>query len=98
MQNVRRIMKILKLIYIKFSDFASKSMLSVIGIDDQFDLLLGYVWLEDHEPWTDWRAKQITRSSPGGNQTYGRQDPSVAITSIASLKSKLVLTMMVFAT
>ncbi|KAG3248865.1 hypothetical protein PI124_g6455 [Phytophthora idaei] len=31
---------------------------------DKYDLILGMMWLEKHEPWIDWRDKAIGTSRP----------------------------------
>jgi len=64
---------------IQFSDFDFTERFSVIDMDDRYDLILGYAWLEDHEPWIDWKTRQIANSSPGRGHTFGLHDPTVAV-------------------
>jgi hypothetical protein len=44
---------------VKFLDFDSVERCLVIDLDSRYDLILGMVWLERHEPWIDWRSKPL---------------------------------------
>ena len=47
-------------------DFDSIERCLVLDLDSRYDLILGMVWLERHEPWIDWRSKTLgaTRNVP----------------------------------
>ncbi|GMF09974.1 unnamed protein product [Phytophthora lilii] len=48
---------------VKFEDFDSTEQF--IGFKmDKYDLILGMLWLEKHEPWIGWRGKTIGASRP----------------------------------
>ncbi|POM58561.1 Pol protein [Phytophthora palmivora] len=46
---------------VKFEDFDSTEAFLVLDMD-KYDLILGMLWLEKHEPWIDWRGKAIGAS------------------------------------
>ncbi|POM60351.1 Gag protein [Phytophthora palmivora] len=48
---------------VKFEDFDSTESFLVLDMD-KYDLILGMLWLEKHEPWIDWRGKAIGTSRP----------------------------------
>ncbi|KAG2773584.1 hypothetical protein PC116_g15104 [Phytophthora cactorum] len=48
---------------VKFEDFDSSEQFTVLEMD-KYDLILGMPWLEKHEPWIDWRCKEIGASRP----------------------------------
>uniref|UniRef100_H3H6U5 Integrase catalytic domain-containing protein n=1 Tax=Phytophthora ramorum TaxID=164328 RepID=H3H6U5_PHYRM len=48
---------------VKFEDFNSTERFLVLDMD-KYDLILGMPWLENHEPWIDWRGKAIGASRP----------------------------------
>ncbi|POM71722.1 Gag protein [Phytophthora palmivora] len=48
---------------VKFEDFDSTESFLVLDMD-KYDLILGIPWLEKHEPWIDWRGKDIGASRP----------------------------------
>jgi hypothetical protein len=41
--------------------FTSDETYFVIPLDDRWDLILGMGWLEDQQPWIDWRSKTLHR-------------------------------------
>ncbi|POM71830.1 Gag protein [Phytophthora palmivora] len=49
---------------VKFEDFDNTESFYVLDID-KYDLIRGMPWLENHEPWIDWRGKDIGASRPG---------------------------------
>ncbi|POM60222.1 Pol protein [Phytophthora palmivora] len=48
---------------VKFEDFDSTASFLILDMD-KYNLLLGMLWLEKHEPWIDWRGKAIGASRP----------------------------------
>ncbi|POM65588.1 Gag protein [Phytophthora palmivora] len=48
---------------VKFEDFDSTDSFLVLD-KDKYDLILSMPWLENHEPWIDWRGKAIGASRP----------------------------------
>ncbi|GMF41102.1 unnamed protein product [Phytophthora fragariaefolia] len=53
---------------VKFLDFDSVERGLVLDLDARYDIILGMVWLEGHEPWIDWGSKPLgaTHFSPSG--------------------------------
>ncbi|CAH0519613.1 unnamed protein product [Peronospora belbahrii] len=53
---------------VKFLDFNCMERCLVLDLDARYDLILGMAWLERHEPWIDWRSKNLgaTRNAPCG--------------------------------
>ncbi|POM70577.1 Putative Polyprotein, partial [Phytophthora palmivora] len=48
---------------VKFEDFDSTESFLVLDMD-KYDLILGMLWLEKHEPWIDWRGQAIGAIRP----------------------------------
>ena len=44
---------------VKFLDFDSIERCLVLDLDSRYDLILGMVWMERHEPWIDWRSETL---------------------------------------
>ena len=53
---------------VKFFDFDSIKLCSVLDLDSICNLILGMAWLESHEPGIYWRSKKLgaTRTAPSG--------------------------------
>lgn len=49
---------------VRFEDFDCVERFTVLDLDEKYDLILGMPWLEEHEPWIDWRSKSIGASKP----------------------------------
>ena len=47
----------------KFSDFSCKEKFTVLDTEGTYDLILGMPWLAKHQPWVDWRARTVARST-----------------------------------
>ena len=62
---------------VKFEDFDFTEKFTVLDMDERYDLILGIAWLQEYEPWIDWKTKSIASSSSGGNHTFGSNDPTV---------------------
>ncbi|KAG3180700.1 hypothetical protein PC128_g15499 [Phytophthora cactorum] len=59
---------------VKFEDFDSSEQFTVLEMD-KYDLILGMPWLENHDPWIDWRGKAIGPShSAVSDRALSRQD------------------------
>ena len=48
----------------KFLDFDCIEQFIVLDMDTRYDLILGFPWLQSHEPWIDWRERTMASSSP----------------------------------
>jgi len=51
---------------IEFSGFKCNEDLIVLDMSYKYDLILGMPWLEKHQPWINWRTKEIGPSSDMG--------------------------------
>ena len=47
----------------KFLDFDSKEELIELPLSCHYDIILGMPWLERHQPWIDWRSKEVGTSN-----------------------------------
>ncbi|GMF48379.1 unnamed protein product [Phytophthora fragariaefolia] len=63
---------------VKFLDFDSVERCLALDLDARYVLILGMAWLERHEPWIDWRSKNLgaTYFSPSG--ALARHEPTSA--------------------
>ena len=50
---------------IEFCGFKCNENLIVLDMSYKYDLILGMPWLEKHQPWIDWRTKDIGPSDMG---------------------------------
>jgi hypothetical protein len=62
---------------VKFEDFDFTEKFTVLDMDERYDLILGMAWLQEYEPWIDWKSKSVASSSLGVNHTFGSHDPTV---------------------
>ena len=44
---------------IQFLDFNSSEELIELPLSSQYDIILGMPWLERHQPWIDWKTKEV---------------------------------------
>ncbi|KAL7679461.1 putative aspartic peptidase domain superfamily [Plasmopara halstedii] len=44
---------------VKFNNFDSVKRCLAVNLDARYDLILGVTWLEHHEPWIDWKTKNL---------------------------------------
>ena len=44
---------------LSFSGFECTTRFIVLDMDDRYDLILGMPWLTKHEPFVDWRGRQV---------------------------------------
>ena len=44
---------------VKFMDSDSIERCLFLDLNSRYDLILGIVWLERHEPWIYWRSKTL---------------------------------------
>ncbi|POM80928.1 Reverse transcriptase-rnase h-integrase [Phytophthora palmivora] len=62
---------------VKFEDF--DSTVSFLALDmDKYDLILGMLWLEKHEPWIDWAEVSLSTSRVDNQVPHSESEASPA--------------------
>ena len=51
---------------LSFSGFTCREELIVLDMNYKYDVILGMPWLEKHQPWINWRTKEMGPSSDAG--------------------------------
>ena len=65
---------------VKFLDFNSIELRIVLDLDSRYDLTLGIVWLERHEPWIDWSSKTLGATRDVSSEAFESHEPTFART------------------
>ena len=63
---------------VKFLDFNSIERCLDLDLDSRYDLILGMVWLERHEPWIDWRSKTLGATRNVSSEDLESHEPTFA--------------------
>ena len=61
--EVKKIPRCILRLRVKFLDFDSKEELIELPLSCHYDIILGMPWLERHQPWIDWRSKEVGTSN-----------------------------------
>ena len=61
---------------VKFLDFYSIERCLVLYLDSIYDLILGMVWLERHEPWIDLRSNTVGATRNVSSEALECHDPT----------------------
>ena len=63
---------------VKVLDFDNIEHCLVLDLDSRYDLILGMVWMERHEPWIDWRFKTLGATCNVFREALESHEPTFA--------------------
>ena len=63
---------------VKYLDFDSIERCLVLDLDSRYDLILGMVWLERHEPLIDWISKTLGATRNVSSEALESREPTFA--------------------